>query len=161
MSAADILTVSSEFDIFAHKQIPTSVLDTIEIVYIPIAPVEESDLEFLIPADTDTYIDLDSNLDVRGKLVSGEGKNLDEKDFTAVTNNFLYSLFSQCNISINSVLITKSGDLFQYRSYLETLYPMEMTRPLHVLQTRFGTSTEVICCPVIPRQRVCPFLQLT
>ena len=66
--------------------------------------MEQSDLEFLIPADTDTYIDLDIKLYVRGKLVSGEGKDLDEKDFTAVTN-FLHSLFSQCNI-INGVPIS-------------------------------------------------------
>ena len=55
MSAAtDILTVSSVFDIFAHKPIQMSVLETIETVHKPIAPVEQSDLEFLIPADTDT-----------------------------------------------------------------------------------------------------------
>ena len=78
LSTADILTVSSEFDIFAHKPIQTSVLETIETVYKRIAPVEQSDLEFLIPADTDTYIDLDIKLYVRSKLVSGEGKDLDE-----------------------------------------------------------------------------------
>jgi len=49
MSAAEILTVSSEFDIFAHKTIQTSILETVETVYKPIAPVEQSDLEFLIP----------------------------------------------------------------------------------------------------------------
>jgi len=111
MSAADILTVSSEFDIFAHKPIQTLVLETIEAVYKPIAPVEHSDLEFLIPDDTDTYFDLDITLYVRGKLVSGEGKDLDEKDFTAVTNNFLNSLFIKFNITINNVPITQSGDL--------------------------------------------------
>ena len=61
MSAANILTVSSEFNIFANKLIKTSVLETIETVYKPIAPVEQSDLEILLPADNDTYIDLDIN----------------------------------------------------------------------------------------------------
>jgi len=42
-----------------------------------------------MPADTDTYIDLDIKLYVWGKLISGEGKALNNKDFTAVTNNFL------------------------------------------------------------------------
>jgi len=112
MSAANILTVSSEFDIFAHKPIQTSVLETIETVYKPIAPVEQSDLQFLIPADNDTYIDLDIKLYVRGKLVSGGGKDLDEKDFTAVTN-ISYILFSVSVTTINSVPITQSGDLYQ------------------------------------------------
>jgi len=93
MSAAEILSVSSDFDIFAHKPIQTSILETVESVYKRISPVEQSEMEFLIPADSDTYIDLDIKLYVLGKLLSGEGKDLD-KDFTAVTNNFLLSLFS-------------------------------------------------------------------
>jgi hypothetical protein len=74
MSAAEILTVSSDFDIFAHKPIQTSILETVETVYKPIAPVEQSDLEIFIPADSDTYIDLDLKFYVRGKLVSKEGR---------------------------------------------------------------------------------------
>ena len=72
MSAAEILSVSSDFDIFAHKPFPTF-LETVEMVYKLIAPVEQRDLEFLIPADSDTYIDLDIKLYVLGKLVSVEG----------------------------------------------------------------------------------------
>jgi len=93
LSTADILTVSSEFDIFAHKPIQTSVLETIETVYKRIAPVEQSDLEFLIPADTDTYIDLDIKLYVRSKLVSGEGKDLDEMTLW-LSPTISYILFS-------------------------------------------------------------------
>ena len=47
ISAADILTVSSDYDIFAHKPIQTSVLETIETVYKPIAPMVQSNLELL------------------------------------------------------------------------------------------------------------------
>ena len=43
------LFVSSDFDIFAHKPIQTSVLETIETIFKAVAPVEQSDLEFLIP----------------------------------------------------------------------------------------------------------------
>jgi len=52
------VSISSEFDIFARKPIQTAVLETVETVYKPIAPVEQSYLEFLIPDDLDTYIDL-------------------------------------------------------------------------------------------------------
>jgi hypothetical protein len=79
--------------------------------------VEQRDLEFFIPADSDTYITLDIKLYIRGKLVLGEVKDLDNNDFTCVTNNFLHSLFSQCNITLNNVHIKQSGDLYQYRSY--------------------------------------------
>jgi hypothetical protein len=56
------LSISSEFDVFSRKPTQTSVLETIETVYKPIASVEQSDLEFLIPGDLDTYIDLDIKL---------------------------------------------------------------------------------------------------
>jgi hypothetical protein len=46
---------------------------------------------------------------------------LDEKDYTAGTNNFLHSLFSQCNISLNGVSITPSADNYNHRAYLETI----------------------------------------
>ena len=56
MSAAEIASISSEFDIFVHKPVQTSVLGTIETAYKPIAPVDQNVLEFLIPADKDNYI---------------------------------------------------------------------------------------------------------
>ena len=89
--------VSSEFDIFARKPVQESILETLDVVYKPIASDDQSDLEFLIPADNETYIDPDIKVYVRGKLTKIDGTALDEKDFTAVTNNFLHSLFSvQC-----------------------------------------------------------------
>ena len=54
MSAVEVASISSEFDIFAHKPLQTSVLGTIETAYKPIAPGEENDLEFLIPGDKKT-----------------------------------------------------------------------------------------------------------
>ena len=54
------MSISSEFDV-ARKPIQTAV-ETIETVYKPIALVEQSDLEFLIHDDLDTYIDLDIKL---------------------------------------------------------------------------------------------------
>ena len=65
-AAAEIASVSSEFHIFAHRPIQTSVLGTIETAYKPIAPVDQTDLEFFIPPDNDPYIDLDIKLYVPG-----------------------------------------------------------------------------------------------
>jgi hypothetical protein len=52
--AAEALSVSSEFDIFAQKPVQTSVQS--------IASVNQNDLEFLIPVENDTYIDLNIRL---------------------------------------------------------------------------------------------------
>ena len=86
---------------------------------IPIAPVDQTDLEFLIPAD-DTYVDPILNSIFVANLQS-DGTDLDASDYTAGTNNFLHSLFSQCTIALNGVNITQSGDLYNFRTYLETL----------------------------------------
>ena len=92
--SANTLSVSSEFDIFASKPIQTSVLETTEVKYKPIASVDQSDLEFLIPGDNDTFIGLDIKLYSSGKLTKADGTALDNTDFTPVTNNFLHSLFN-------------------------------------------------------------------
>jgi hypothetical protein len=119
--SANVLSVSSKFDVFAPKPVQTSILETTEVEYKPIAPIVQTDLEFSIPSDHDTYIDLVIKLYVRGKLTTSGGKDLDEKDFTAVTNNFLHTLFSQCSITLNNVCVSQSTELYNYRSYLETL----------------------------------------
>lgn len=46
---------------------------------------------------------------------------LDDKDFTAGTNNVLHSLLSQCIIDLNGLSITQSTELYHYRAYLETI----------------------------------------
>jgi len=83
--------------------------------------VDQSDLEFLIPADSDTYINLIIRLYIRGKLTKNCGRNLDNTDFTAVTNNFLHSLFSQCSIALNGVTITQATKLKNSFSFFETI----------------------------------------
>ena len=67
---SEVTSTSSQFDIFMHRPIQTAVQGTVETVYKTLAPVEQNDLEFLIPGDSDTYINLDIKLHVRGKMVS-------------------------------------------------------------------------------------------
>jgi len=45
-AAADIASVCSEFEIFAHRPIQTSVFGTVETAYKSIAAVDQNDLEF-------------------------------------------------------------------------------------------------------------------
>jgi len=120
MYAAEVASISSEFEIFAHKPVQTSVLGTIETVYKPIAPVEQNYLEFLIPGDKDNYIRLYIQLYVRGKFVSSSGNNVDVSDHTGITNNLLHSLFCQCTVVLNGTTITQSSEHYNYRSYIET-----------------------------------------
>ena len=95
--------------------------ETIATIYRPIASVNQSYLEFFIPAERDSYIGLNIKLDFRGKLTTADGKDLESTDFNATANNLLHSLLTQCSITLNGTTITPTSDLYQYRSYLETL----------------------------------------
>jgi hypothetical protein len=78
-------------------------------------------LEFNITADNDTYMDTNIHLYVSGKLTTADGNVLNGEDFTAVKNNFLHSICSQCTIYLNGVPITQSSQHYNYRLTLETL----------------------------------------
>jgi len=92
MSQTDLAFVSSEFDIFAPKPVQRAIQETNVVVYEPIASIDQSDQEFLIPADYDTYVDPDIKLYIKGKLTKADGTDLDATDHTAGVNNFLHSL---------------------------------------------------------------------
>ena len=77
--AAYVVSASTEFDIFATRPLQTSTLETLETSYKPIAGLDQSDLEFLISTDQDTYIDLNMQLYFRGKLTKAEGTDLELK----------------------------------------------------------------------------------
>jgi hypothetical protein len=68
-----------------------------------------------------TYIELNIHLYIRGKLTKADGTELDATDYTVVTNNLLYSLFSQCTITLNGMTRTPATELYGYRAYLESL----------------------------------------
>ena len=93
--AADVVSACTELDIFATKPVQTSTLETTETTYKPITSLGQSDLEFMIPADHDTYIDPNIQLYIHGKLTKADGTDLELSDHTCVTNNLLHSLFSQ------------------------------------------------------------------
>jgi hypothetical protein len=66
--SGDAEFVNTEFDIFAHKPVQVAIIETNAFHYNPIATVDQNDLEFSIPADNETYIDLDIKLYVKGKI---------------------------------------------------------------------------------------------
>ena len=99
--------VGTEFGTFSPKPRQSATQEIIEKIYKPIASIDQTDIEFLIPGDSDTYIYLDLKLYIRGKLVKKDNTQLRDTDYTAGINNLLHSLFSQSSISLNGAQITK------------------------------------------------------
>jgi hypothetical protein len=55
--AANVVCVSSEYDIFANRPVQTSTVNTTEIAHKPTTAIDQSDLEFTIPKNVkDTSI---------------------------------------------------------------------------------------------------------
>jgi hypothetical protein len=52
----EMVSVSTEIDVYALKPVQEAVQETIEVTYKPIATIDQTDLEFNIPADTDTFM---------------------------------------------------------------------------------------------------------
>ena len=113
--------VGTEFDIFVRKPKQSSTVETNETIYRPIASVDQTDIEFVIPGDSDTYVDLDMKLFVKGKLLTEDNTDLPEVDYTAVVKNLLHSLLSQCTIYLNGTQITQATELYPFRAYIKTL----------------------------------------
>jgi hypothetical protein len=122
-------------------------------VYKPLAPVEQNDLEFLIPGNTDTYIDLDIKIYVRGKMVSSSGKDVDLTDTTAVANNLLHSLFIQSSVMLTAPLSHNRTSIIIIVPILSLYLSMAQMLPHHIFLTVICTLITVICSLAIPRQR--------
>ena len=113
----------SELDLFSVPATQTSIESGTYVEYHPISSITgAAPIEFDVTASGDDYLDLaNSFLCVRAKITRADGENLDATDTVGPVNNFLHSLFSQLDVSLNGTLITSSTNTYAYRSYIETL----------------------------------------
>ena len=113
----------SELDLFSMPPTQTSVESGTYVEYRPVSTLTNgSPIEFDIASSGDDYIDFaNSYLHVKAKITKANGSNLDGTDTVGPVNNFLHSLFSQVDVSLNGTLITNSTNTYPYRAYIENL----------------------------------------
>ncbi|HSN23963.1 MAG TPA: hypothetical protein VLS45_07320, partial [Methylomicrobium sp.] len=113
----------SELDLFAVPPTQTSIESGMYVEYHPISSLAYgAPIEFDVSSSGDDYMDLtNSLLHVRAKITKADGSNLDAAETVGPVNNFLHSLFSQVDVTLNGTLITSSMNTYAYRAYLETL----------------------------------------
>lgn len=73
--------------------------------------MDESDLEFVIPDDAETYLDLHIHLSVRGKLVAPDGYALGPAASTSMDYNLLHSLQKEQRHPERGVCLAFEGSL--------------------------------------------------
>lgn len=117
VNAAAAVYIIPDFDIFASRPIQSSNLET---RYKPIA--DQRALGFVIHANNETYVDICSELYVRGKLVNScDGKKYGGPDFSWLTKNILHSLFSKYAVTLNGESVASASGHYNYHGYLESL----------------------------------------
>ena len=114
---------SGELDLFSVPPTQTSVESGTYVEYRPVSTLTNgSPIEFDITSSGDDYIDFgNSYLHIKAKLMRSNGNNLDTDDTVGPVNNFLHSLFSQVDVSLNGTLITNSTNTYPCRAYIENL----------------------------------------
>jgi hypothetical protein len=113
----------SELDLFSILATQTSVESGMYVDYHPVSSITGGvPIEFDVNATGEDYLDLaNSLLHVRAKIVKASGEDLEAASTVGPVNNFLHSLFSQVDVSLNGTLITSSTNTNAYRAYIETL----------------------------------------
>ena len=116
--------VKTELDLFTVPPTQNCIADSHVVEHQPMASLDSGGpIEFFIPGSGDDYIDLaNTMLHLQVKVTRANGNPLDAGDPVGPVNNFLHSLFSHIDLSLNGTLVTSSSsNSYPYRSYIETL----------------------------------------
>ena len=116
-------TVKEELDLFSVPPSQTSLEKGKYIQYNPVSILSNNGpIEFLIPGESSSYIDLSNTLlHVRARVKKQNGTVLANDSNVAPVCNFLHALWSQCDLFLNGVLVTQASNTYPYRAYIKTL----------------------------------------
>ena len=111
-------TTTSQLDLFSLSPSQTSLEDGSFTEYYSVSMLTSTGpIEFRISAENSNYIDLtNSFLYVRANVTSKTGVNLAEDMDLAPECNFLHTLWSQIDVYLNDLLVTRSNN-YPYRDY--------------------------------------------
>ena len=108
---------------FSVPTTQTSIENAQWIEHRPVASIGAGGpIEFVIPGSGDDYLDVaNTYLFVKAKVNQANGSNIDVAAKVGPVNNWMHSLFSQVDVSLNGTLVTPSTHTYTYRAYIETL----------------------------------------
>ena len=122
----------SELDLFNVPPTQTAIDSSQWVEHRPLTSLSDSaPIEFVITGSGEEYVDLsETYLQVTARVLKHDGANLVTKNADGTNgndiavgpvNNWLHSLFSQVDVSLNGRLITSSTNTYPFRAYIETL----------------------------------------
>ena len=116
--------VKTELDLFTVPPTQDCIAESHVVEHQPMASLDSGGpIEFFIPGSGDDYIDLaNTMLHLQVKVTRADGNPIDAGEPVGPVNNFLHSLFSHIDLSLNGTLVTSSSsNSYPYRSYIEEL----------------------------------------
>lgn len=118
--------IKSELDLFNIPPTQTSIENSYWTQYKPISSLtNDGPIEFVIPGNSDEYLDLPHTLlYIKASFRTDAALGPDNAALVAQVgpvNNFLHTLFSQVDVSLNRQPISPPNSNYAYRAYLETL----------------------------------------
>ncbi len=113
----------SELDLFESPPTQTSLERADWYQYPPAATITENGpVDFYISGSGQEYVDLmHTSLYLRLRITQRDGNPLAADIRVGPANNFLHSLFSQVEVSLNGKIVGHANSLYPYRAMLETL----------------------------------------
>ena len=104
---------------------PNNQVGILSHFYEDIRPVSQFQL---MPIEFDCqlqeyYTDLSrSQLFLKVRILKADGTSLPDDHSVSPVNLFFHSLFKQVDVYLNRTLVSSSGDLYAYKSYIKTLF---------------------------------------
>ena len=118
----------SELDLFTLPPTQTAIESSQWVEHRPLSSLSAgAPIQFVVMGSGEEYLDLsETYLQVTAKITKSTGEDLQsgagEPDRgVGPVNNWLHSLFSQIDVSLNERLVSPSTNTYAYRAYLETL----------------------------------------
>ena len=110
--------VTVNLDLFSLPMTQTSMEHAQWVEHQPVASIGTGGpIEFLLPGSGDDYLDLaNTYLFVRARVLTGDGGRLSVAAPVGPVNNWMHSLFSQVDVSLNGTLVTLSTMLIVHTS---------------------------------------------
>ena len=115
--------MKSELDLFAVPPTQASIEQGLWVEHRPLSTITDAGpLEFNISGTGDDYLDLGNTfLYLQVQITADNDANLANDADVGPVNNWMHSLFSQVNISLNEKLISMPSNTYAYRAYIENL----------------------------------------
>ena len=117
------LCIPDELNLFDVPPTNASIINGFWDEVPPVSNIDEATpIEFAITGTGDYIYLSQCALQLSLKVVNADGSNLTDRFKVYPCNNFLHTLFSQVEMSMNNVYITTGNPNYAYRAYIETLF---------------------------------------